>query len=657
MKPITEAATNRKDWHSAQVAGKVVRALNRRYAVVLALVAALVVIDQAVIQPLLVRLNLYAPVINVAGRQRMLSQKVTKAALAYQQAERPAATVAAEELRTALDQWARAHHGLIEGDQQMNLPRTRSPEILAAFERLEPHFQAMRQAATQLVDEPNAGNVGGAKDEQAARLVRTILKHERAYLPVMDSIVGMYEAEARGQVFWLRVTGLAIMVGILLSLSLVGLFMLRPAQHVIRRQVQQIAAGERRYRLLVERMSDGLVIYDADGRITYANGRFCELLATPLEALMGRPLLDLTSDESRAELAAVVNGSSFPSRQVADVYWQSAAADLIATMVCVCHSVSERHPEETRFAVVTDISDRKRAENLLRQSRDQLEARVAERTAALTAANEQLQKEVQERQAAEARTQQLSMQVAHASRVTAIGQLATGLAHELNQPLAAVTNHAERLELLSERGKLHRDELRVSLQGISQAALRAGHIIRRMRNFVRPGGSEPARVDLTTLLREVQELCRSEAARSSVAFSVLAADDLPPVCVDAIQIQQVLVNLIQNAIQAMSDCPRDARHLRITARAQIDVIEVEVSDTGLGLSSATAEEIFAPFYTTKSDGLGMGLAICHSIVRRHGGRLWAENRPDGGAVVTFTLPVMRHDEQGSDAHADSLCRR
>lgn len=513
-------------------AERLTQRLGRRYRFVLAAVALLVVLDQAVIQPLLVRLNFYAPVINVAGRQRMLSQRLTKAALAIE-----AATDAAsldqrrDELRTALDQWAAAHYGLIDGDAELGIPPTTSPDILADFDAMTPHFDAMRRAAQDIV---SAGD-----DRQAiARAVGIVLSRESRYLPLMDRIVGRYEREAGRQVAWLRMMGLSVMAALLVLLLGVGRFVLLPATRTIESQIGQLLDSRQR----------------------------------------------------------------------------------------------------------------------LSQARDELESRVAERTRELHEANVSLEREMHERLQAEERTQQLSMQLAHAGRITAIGQLATGLAHEINQPLSAIVLYAESAEmaLTAERPRL--DEALATTDRIRKAALRAGHLVRNMRNFVRPGHAELQSVNIGELVAEVCELVQFELADAKVTLRVDLDDHLPPARADRIRIQQVLLNLIQNAVQAMRGHGACGQRLTIHCQSEGGLLHVEVADTGPGFTPHDTETAFQPFYTTKPEGLGMGLAICRTIIRQLGGELTAKNQSGGGAVVAFVLPVAA--QHGSDATepADCVCR-
>jgi C4-dicarboxylate-specific signal transduction histidine kinase len=180
-----------------------------------------------------------------------------------------------------------------------------------------------------------------------------------------------------------------------------------------------------------------------------------------------------------------------------------------------------------------------------------------------------------------------------------------------------------------------------------------------MRNFVRPQSAEvePRPVEFNALIGEVQALCESELAGADVDLRFELTTDASTVAVDSIRIQQVLVNLVQNAVQALKNSPRDDRRLTIRTSMYDGELCVEAIDNGPGFAADDPEAVFAPFYTTRSEGLGMGLSISRGIVEEHGGRLWAANHPDGGAIVGFTLPANRNDGASASEHGvHSLCR-
>lgn len=224
------------------------------------------------------------------------------------------------------------------------------------------------------------------------------------------------------------------------------------------------------------------------------------------------------------------------------------------------------------------------------------------------------------------------------SRLMSVGEMAATLAHELNQPLAAIVNYLNgSLRLVDQAGGPVQVE-RALLAARTQAE-HAAAVISRVREFVR--AREPRRdaQDLATIAATVLELLRLEAERLQLRIDLALSDALPQVYADRVMVEQVLLNLVKNAIEAMREIPAAQRALRIEGRVNLDgEIEVRVCDRGAGMSEAQSEQLFSPFYTTKADGLGIGLAICRSIIEYHEGRLFFEPREGGGSVFGFTLP-------------------
>ena len=498
-----------------------VRPLARRYLAVLVAVATLVLLDQAILQPLLLQLNFSAPAINLAGRQRMLSQKISKEALALELSpERADREARIEALREALDQWTAAHQALVAGDRSRGV-QPASGAIALALQEVESAQRAIHTAARQLIASPHSGDPAAAQQ---------ILAREPEFLGGMEHVVALLEASARSRVSLLRACGAIAMLSITLLLACVYFIVLRPAAEVIHQQVE-----------------------------------------------------------------------------------------------------------------------------LLREARDELELRVRSRTSELSAANEALEREMAVRAAAELRMRSLSAGLAHASRVNSLGQLATGLAHEVNQPLATVANYAGTLELLLEQSSPpHSDSLTLVTQ-IKQAALRAGTIVRRMRNFVRRGEVQAVPVDLNLLVGEVVELCRPELASGAVRLTVQLAPAPALVLADPVQIQQVLVNLVQNAIQAMHAVSPADRALVVTVALDPEGATIAVADTGPGLPAAILAAGFTPFQSSKQDGLGLGLAISRTIIEQHHGRIGCTNREQGGAVVSFSLPRLDQHDLAAEQHSHCVC--
>jgi two-component system sensor kinase FixL len=255
-------------------------------------------------------------------------------------------------------------------------------------------------------------------------------------------------------------------------------------------------------------------------------------------------------------------------------------------------------------------------------------------------ANQEIQNKNEALEVAQAaREKAFRAELAHVSRVTTMGELASALAHELNQPLTAILSNAQasRRFLASDRGDPA--ELDETLADIAEGAGRAREIIHRLRALIRRGDITTERLDINEALRAVEPFARTDARSRGVNLVMdLGAEPLP-VTGDRIQLQQVLLNLVQNGAEAMKDNPEDDRDLLVTTSLKDPVtVVVQVRDSGPPLDDGTISSMFEPFYTTKQDGLGMGLPICRTIIEAHGGRLWASPDSDRGLTVQFSLP-------------------
>lgn len=254
-------------------------------------------------------------------------------------------------------------------------------------------------------------------------------------------------------------------------------------------------------------------------------------------------------------------------------------------------------------------------------------------------------RDLTERQATEARLQELQLELVHMSRLTAMGEMASALAHELNQPLSAMANYLSGARRLLERGGEVDSRVVDALDKSAEQALRAGEIIRRLRDFLARGEGERQSEDLSRLVREACALALVGVKESGVRVTYQFAPSAMDVLVDRVQIQQVILNLVRNAIEAMNDQPR--RDLVIqTAAEGTEMAVISVSDTGHGIDEAAAARLFQPFVTTKPQGMGVGLSISRTIVEAHGGRIWSEPNPEGGA--TFRFSVRRAPAEGAD---------
>jgi two-component system sensor histidine kinase DctS len=256
---------------------------------------------------------------------------------------------------------------------------------------------------------------------------------------------------------------------------------------------------------------------------------------------------------------------------------------------------------------VLDISERKRAEELARQQQEKLQA---------------------------------------SSKLATMGEISSVLAHELNQPLAAISSYTTgALNMIERAGDADPSLLRRALEQASAQAQRAGQIIRSVHDFVRQRGSERQPVAVGQVIEGIRALVELQAKRHFVVVETRIEADLPPVLADRVMIEQVLLNLTRNGIEAMAETEPARRILRIEAVRAGASLEVRVADQGHGIPPDVAERLYSPFFSTKAEGMGMGLSICRTAVEFHGGALAHRANADGGTVFSFTLPVMSHVTQ------------
>jgi C4-dicarboxylate-specific signal transduction histidine kinase len=264
-------------------------------------------------------------------------------------------------------------------------------------------------------------------------------------------------------------------------------------------------------------------------------------------------------------------------------------------------------PDES-ISFVLDLTERKRAE---------AEARESER-----------------------RYQEMQLELAHANRVATMGQLTSSIAHEVSQPIGAIAINGYAALNWLKRKPPDFENARIAIEELVKDAHRSGEVIGRLRELFKKAPPRKEQLDLNQAVQEVIGLTGTEASRNGISVKTQLADGLPLIEGDRVQLQQVLLNLVVNAIQAMSASSDGARDLLITAApAGSDSVLVRVADSGPGLDPQMLEHVFDPYYTTKLHGMGMGLAICRSIIDAHNGRLWASLNQPRGAVFQFTLPA------------------
>jgi PAS domain S-box-containing protein len=405
----------------------------------------------------------------------------------------------------------------------------------------------------------------------------------------------------------------AAAVGVVLVMQLVLLLRLR---RVLRRQREEerhtlvhaaedaMRANEKRTRALLKAIPDLMFVLRRDGTYLDYHAQSSRDLFVPAEQFLGRNMKDVMPaalaeqffgcfDEAMRTGGPVNLEYSLPS--------PDGHLDYEARIV--------RRDEDTVVSTVRDITERKRAEHALREAHAQL---------------------------------------AHVNRVLTVGELAYSIAHELNQPLCAILANATACAHETVRPAPDLGELRAIAADIQRDAKRAGDVIAHIRTLVRKAPSRITSVDINEVVREVAQLLRSDVAIAGVALHVQLSDEPLVIDGDRVQLQQVLLNLIRNAVDATKDAGQPRASLSIRSwRNESGTVEVAVSDSGVGLLPGEEERVFEPFYTTKTHGMGMGLAISRSIVEAHAGRLWATANDNRGATFRFTMPSAASDSMAS----------
>jgi PAS domain S-box-containing protein len=371
---------------------------------------------------------------------------------------------------------------------------------------------------------------------------------------------------------------------------------------------------EAKIRRLVDSNIVGIVIWDVQGRIIDANKAFLDMVGYAQEDLVSGRLrwTELTPAEWRdadeqiiAELKAV--GTLQPREK------EYLRKDGSRVPVLVARALFEWKPDEG-VSFVIDMTDRKRAEEKLRAS---------------------------ERRLLDAR-----MELAHVTRVTTLGELTASIAHEVNQPLAAVAANAEACLRWLDRATPDLDAARRSVEWVINDNNRASEVIRRVRALATKADVEKAALDINDVVKEVIALVQRELFSHRVSLQMELAPALPMIMGDRVQLQQVIINLVMNGIEAMQSTTDRPRELVIrSGQDGAHGVLVSVADCGGGISAEDADRLFNPFFTTKSSGMGMGLSICRSIMEAHGGRLWAFGNEGSGATFQFVLPL--HQEEAS----------
>ena len=366
-------------------------------------------------------------------------------------------------------------------------------------------------------------------------------------------------------------------------------------------RLQQEAALKRsqaRYRDVVESQVVFVCRLLSDGMLTFVNTTWCRFLGRDRMDMLGRNFLEFFPPAARAVASTALERAQASDERTA---WECEVAHVDGSrgwQSWVCHAIESLAGEPRELQLIGyDVTDRKRAE-------------------------------------------ESSRQLAQASRLAALGELTAMVAHEVNQPLCAILSNAEAAEMMLNSGQPSFDELREILADIRKDDLRADAAIRGIRSLLHRREYQPRPVDLGETIQHVFKMIAGDALHRRVPIRHDLPGDLPDVSGDRSYLEQVLVILMVNGMDAMRDTPETERDLLVSvSRRSNDELEITVQDRGHGIPAASMPQLFDSFYTTKSDGMGMGLSIARSMIGAHGGRIWAENRREGGAVFRFTLPV------------------
>jgi|SRR5271170_633307 len=364
--------------------------------------------------------------------------------------------------------------------------------------------------------------------------------------------------------------------------------------------------AEENYRLVVEAAPNAIIMVDAQGKITLANAQAESVFGYSRQELIGHPVEMLIPERfHHAHPGERGNYFAHPTARAMGAGRELFGRRKDGSEVPIEIGLNPIRTSEGLFvlASIIDITKRKQAERETLQQRNEL---------------------------------------AHLSRVAMLGELSGSLAHELNQPLTAILSNAQAAQRFLARDSVDLGEIREILADIVEQDKRAGEVIHRLRQLLKKGEVQRQSLDMVEVVQEVLKLMRSDLMNHGVTVRVDSSPSLPAVQGDRVQLQQVLLNLAMNACDAMAVTEPDERKLVVQIAPDAEKsVRISTIDRGKGIPPEKVQDIFEPFYTTKSHGMGLGLSVCRTIISAHGGRLWAANNADRGASFHFTLPAAK----------------
>jgi len=365
----------------------------------------------------------------------------------------------------------------------------------------------------------------------------------------------------------------------------------------------RVLESEDQWRAVFENNPIMCFVVDAAGTVVSVNRSGAEQLGYTVDELIGRSVLDLCDKADRETVQTHVAACVEPLGHARS--WELRKARKDGTMIDVretARAIRRTGREPVVLVVCEDMTERKRAEEALHRAQAEL---------------------------------------AHVTRLTTLGQLAASIAHEVNQPLAAIVADANASLNWLTAAKPELERVRETLVAIATDGHRAADVIQRIRQLATKTEPRKTRLDVNEVIRDVVALVRAEVARYEITLTLDSVPPLPSVVGDRVQLQQVVLNLVVNAIEAMASVVDRPRRLVIRSeRHDDDGVRIAVHDTGVGIRASDLDRVFGAFFTTKPGGMGMGLSISRSIIEAHGGRLWAEPNKPHGAIVQFSLPVV-----------------
>jgi two-component system, LuxR family, sensor histidine kinase DctS len=376
-------------------------------------------------------------------------------------------------------------------------------------------------------------------------------------------------------------------------------------RHIQRRLDTEQALGEAHAfrKAMEDSLETGMRAMDHEGRIVYVNPAFCRMVGYSEAELIGHGApQEYWPPEERRHIAEALRASRAAGtpRVPIELELVHRSGERFDVLIYEAPLVDDRGRQTGWMASVLDITERKRARERVRHQEEKLAA---------------------------------------TARLVAMGEMASAIAHELNQPLSAIASYATGCLNMLQAGTAAPSEICEALQKTTQQAQRAGRIIRRVHEFVRKSEPSRSRMRLNAVVEAAVGLAEADARKRRVRIVPQLSREDPELLADPLLLQQVLLNLVRNGMDAMSETPRELREITITTEPAASTVTVRVMDRGCGISPEVQRQLFEPFFTTKAEGMGMGLNICRSILEVHQGRVWAEPNPRGGTVFAFSLPL------------------